>query len=145
LHIAAAAAAALVTAACASTPDGVAIGGPSSTSTTALAGTTWRLVSIDGRPALDDVRVTAVFASAEDRVAGTAGCNQYFGRAAVSGDRLEVGALGSTKMFCTASGVMPQEDAYLAALAKATVYRVAGRTLELGPSAGAVSLAFKAE
>jgi heat shock protein HslJ len=110
-----------------------------------LQGTTWRLTSIDNHPAMAGVRVTAVFSSDDDRVAGSAGCNQYFGRAAVKGERIEVGGLGSTKMFCTTDGVMPQEAAYLSALGQATAYRVTGRQLQLGATSGAVSLAFEAE
>jgi heat shock protein HslJ len=138
--------AALAVASCASTPDGAISTSASSVGApVALEGPTWRLTSIDGHPALAGVRVTAVFASDADRVAGSAGCNQYFGRAAVEGERLEVGDLGATKMFCTADGVMPQEAAYLSALARATVYSVAGRQLFLGPVSGAVSLVFEAE
>ena len=110
-----------------------------------LEGRTWRLVSIDGHPALAGVRVTAIFEGEANRVAGSAGCNQYFGSATVKGDRLEVGGLGSTRMFCTAEGVMPQESAYLDALSKATTYRVAGAQLQLGPAAGAVTLLFETE
>jgi heat shock protein HslJ len=141
-----AAVAVLVAASCASTPDGAISTGSSSVSApSALVGTTWRLTSIDGQPALAGVRVTAVFASDADRVAGSAGCNQYFGQAAVKGERIEVGGLGSTKMFCTTDGVMPQEAAYLSALGRAAAYRVAGRQLQLGPAAGVVTLVFEAE
>jgi heat shock protein HslJ len=63
----------------------------------------------------------------------------------VKGEALEVGGLASTKMFCTADGVMPQEGAYLSALATATVYRVSGTQLQLGPAPGIVTLAFEAE
>jgi heat shock protein HslJ len=144
--IAASALTALLAAGCASTPDGaIATGSSSVSASSALSGTTWRLASIDGRPALAGVRVTAVFAGDEDRVAGSAGCNQYFGRAVVKGDRIEVDGLGSTRMFCTADGIMPQEADYLAALDKATVYRVANRQLQLGPASGVVTLVFDAE
>jgi heat shock protein HslJ len=111
----------------------------------ALEGRTWRLVSIDGHPALAGVRVTAIFEGEANRVAGSAGCNQYFGTAAVKGERLEVGGLGSTKMFCTTDGVMPQEGAYLDALGKATAFRMAGTQLQLGPAPGAVTLVYQAE
>jgi len=145
-RIAAAALAALALVACASTPDGAISTSASSVSAPAtLEGPTWRLASIDGHPALAGVRVTAVFASDDDRVAGSAGCNQYFGRAAVKGERIEVGGLGSTKMFCTTDGVMPQEAAYLSALGQATSYRIAGRQLQLGPASGVVTLVFDAE
>jgi len=145
-RIAGAVLAALVVVGCASTPDGAISTSASSVGAPiALEGPTWRLTSIDGHPALAGVRVTAVFASDADRVAGSAGCNQYFGRAAVEGERIEVGGLGATKMFCTTDGVMPQEAAYLSALGQATVYSVAGRQLFLGPVSGAVSLVFDAE
>jgi heat shock protein HslJ len=145
-RIAAAALAAFVAVGCASTPDGAISTGPSSASAAiALAGTTWRLTSIEGQPALAGVRVTAVFSSDDERVAGSAGCNQYFGRAAVKGERIEVGGLGSTRMFCNADGVMPQEAAYLSALGQATAYRVAGRQLRLGPASDVATLVFEAE
>jgi heat shock protein HslJ len=109
-----------------------------------LRGVTWRLVSINGREAQAGIRVTAVF-SDDNRVAGSAGCNRYFGGAAVSGAKLEVGLLGSTLMHCGDSGVMSQEQEYLAALGKATAYSVAGTELRLGPAAGPVTLVFKVE
>ena len=109
-----------------------------------LFGVTWRLVSLNGREAKAGVRVTAVF-SDESRVAGSAGCNRYFGRAAVEGEKLEVGVLGATLMHCGESGVMPQEQEYLSALGKAASYRVAGTELRLGPAPGTVTLVFKVE
>lgn len=137
---------ALVSVGCAGIPNVATSTGSSSLSApAALEGKTWRLVSIDGHPALAGVRVTAIFEGEANRVAGSAGCNQYFGSAAVKGERLEVGGLGSTKMFCTTDGVMPQESAYLAALGQATTYRVAGTQLQLGPASGVVTLVFEAE
>jgi heat shock protein HslJ len=109
-----------------------------------LAGATWRLASIQGRPALAGVRVTAVFAD-ESRVSGTAGCNSYTGSARVTADRIEVGGVASTRMYCSATGVMEQEDAYFDAFAKATSYRIAGNRLELGPAPGTVTLVYDLE
>jgi heat shock protein HslJ len=109
-----------------------------------LLGVTWRLVSINGREARAGVRVTAVF-SDENRVAGSAGCNRYFGGATAEGERLEVGLLGSTRMYCDASGVMSQESDYLAALEKVTTYLVAGGRLRLGPARGVDTLVFEVE
>jgi heat shock protein HslJ len=137
---------ALVGAACTGIPSVATSTGASSLSATpSLEGRTWRLVSIDGRPALAGVRVTAIFDEEASRVAGSAGCNQYFGSAAVKGDRLEVGGLGSTRMFCAAEGVMPQEAAYLDELGKATTYRMVGTQLQLGPGPGVVTLVYEAE
>jgi heat shock protein HslJ len=139
--------AALASAACTGVPNvATSTASPSASSAAvALEGRTWRLVSIDGRPALATVRVTAIFESEANRVAGSAGCNQYFGSATAKGETLAVGGLGSTKMFCPADGVMPQESAYLDALGKATTYRVTGTQLQLGPAPGAVSLVYQAE
>ncbi len=109
-----------------------------------VLGTTWRLESIEGRAALAGVRVTAVF-DKDSRVAGSAGCNGYFGAAALDGDKLKVGSLATTLMHCGAPGVMPQEQAYLADLGAATVSRVIGGKLELGPSPAIVTLVFRAE
>jgi heat shock protein HslJ len=131
--------------ACASSRDGISSPTDSTGGDTAppLAGSSWRLASIDGRDPLAGADVTAKFED-DDRVAGKAACNQYFGRAAVKGGgQLDVGALGSTKMFCTADGVMQLEDAYLTALGKVKFYRVVGDELRLGPTASAVTLVFK--
>jgi putative lipoprotein len=101
-------------------------------------------VTLEGRDALTGVRVTAVF-GADSRVSGSGGCNQYFGRAAVSGDQLTVGLLGTTMMYCGAEGVMAQEAAYHSALEKAKVHRVVDGRLQLGPAAGVVTLVYQAE
>jgi heat shock protein HslJ len=128
--------AAALTSACAGTS-------PTDASAPPLVGTTWRLTAINGREALPGVRVTARFGD-DQRVTGTAGCNQYFGGASVSGARLSVGLLGSTRMHC-GDVVQPQEDAYLSALAQATTYRIEGSELRLGPDSGSATLVFRQE
>jgi heat shock protein HslJ len=108
----------------------------------ALAGPTWRLVSLEGRAVLAGTRVTAVFGD-DSRVSGSAGCNGYFGRAAVTDGQLAVGLLGATRMYCNADGLMAQEGAYLSALEKATAYRIVGGQLQLGPAPGVVTLVYE--
>jgi heat shock protein HslJ len=111
----------------------------------AVVGPTWRLVAMEGRPVLPGTRVTAEFTT-DDRVAGSAGCNRYFGRAGVKGGgQLSVGLLGSTRMYCGADGVMDQEQAYFAALQNATTYQLANGELRLGPGGGASTLVFRAD
>jgi heat shock protein HslJ len=105
-----------------------------------LAGTTWRLVSIQGRPALPNAFVTAFFD--EKGLSGSAGCNRYFGGTTLDRERLRVGVLASTKMYCSDSGVMDQEDSYLLRLNEVSVYRVVGSELQLGPAVGAPTLLF---
>ena len=141
---------AFLSTACSTTRDAVTPTDPSSATgsptgaTAALAGPTWRLVSLDGRPVLEGTRVTAVFKE-DSRVSGSAGCNGYSGTAAVTGEQLAVGALLSTRMYCYPDDRMAQESAYLAALGKATQYRVVSGRLQLGPAAGVVTLAYEAE
>jgi heat shock protein HslJ len=60
----------------------------------ALAGTTWRAVSVDGQPPIEGSEATAEFT--DDRLYGTTGCNRYFG-----GYTLTDGALGLTPVAMT--------------------------------------------
>ena len=106
-----------------------------------LVGPAWSLTTLAGQPVLEGTKLTAEF-SGEDRVAGNAGCNSFFGRARVEAGRLTVGPLGSTLMACERPGVMEQEGRYLATLQAATSYTLSGDQLRLGPSAGEVTLVF---
>jgi len=106
-----------------------------------LVGPTWSLTTMAGQPVLEGTKLTAEF-SGEDRVAGNAGCNSFFGQARVDGGRLSVGPLGSTLMACVRDGVMEQEGRYLASLEAATSHTLSGDQLRLGPSAGEVTLVF---
>ena len=116
----------------------------SKTAAPTLVGPTWRLVTLEGRAVVAGTQVTAAFDN-EKRISGSAGCNRYTGGATVTGEQLAVGALASTRMFCGAEGVMPQEDAYFAALGKAKTYRIVDGELRLGPVAGVVTLVYRAE
>jgi heat shock protein HslJ len=110
----------------------------------ALVGPTWRLVTLEGRDIVAGTHVTATFDD-KSRVSGSGGCNRYFGGATVAGDELSVGRLGSTMMYCGAEGVMPQEQAYYAALEKAKTYRIVDGELRLGPHPGVVTLVYRTE
>jgi heat shock protein HslJ len=106
-----------------------------------LIGPTWRLTTIAGQPALPGTTITAVF-STESRVAGSAGCNSYFGRAEAATGTLSVGPLGSTLMACYPENVMAQEHTFLRTLETATRFEVRGDELRLGPSASETTLVF---
>lgn len=80
-----------------------------------LLGADWRIVEIDGAPALDGVE--ARFRFGEDgRLTGKASCNQMSGQWSLGGEGLSLGPMAITKMFCADPGVMPQEAAVLAVL-----------------------------
>jgi heat shock protein HslJ len=106
-----------------------------------LVGPDWSLVTLAGQPVLEGTKLSAEFSS-EERLAGDAGCNHYFGRARAEAGRLSVGPLGSTLMACQRDGVMEQEARYLASLQAATTYSIHGDELRLGPSASEVTLVF---
>lgn len=66
---------------------------------------------------LEGTQITATFESAESQVRGSAGCNSYFGDYEIKGNKLTIGQVGSTEMYCMEpEGVMEQETEYLKAL-----------------------------
>ncbi len=87
-----------------------------------LAGTQWRLVSLDGETVLDGTAITLLF-DLEGQAAGSAGCNSYGGSYTVDGDEVGFDALISTMMAC-ADDIMAQETAYLTALQAAARYEL---------------------
>ena len=79
----------------------------------------------------DDIEITALF-SADGRVSGSAGCNQFF--AAYRAD--DEGALafrdvGITEMFCQTPEIMEWEDRFRTLLTSIDGYRVEGQRLIL--------------
>jgi heat shock protein HslJ len=82
-----------------------------------LAGTSWIVEDIDGRGVIDILQSTLRFET-DERVAGTAGCNPYFGSVTLDGSAISFGPLGVTRMACP-TAIMDQEDRFLKALAKA--------------------------
>jgi heat shock protein HslJ len=107
---------------------------PSAADPSALLGS-WVLVEGTGPdgevPIVDGARITLDIQGAE--VGGTSACNHYFGRLAVSGNKLRIDDLGGTEMAC-APDVMVSEVAYRAALGGVTGWARDGDTLVLsGP------------
>jgi heat shock protein HslJ len=108
-----------------------------------LAGTQWVLVTLEGQPPLAAGTVPSAEFTA-DQISGSTGCNHYFGAYEVRGDTLTLGAVASTEMACLEpAGVMDQEQAFLAALASVSSYRLEAAGLELLDGAGNVVLAFE--
>jgi heat shock protein HslJ len=99
-----------------------------------LTATTWRAETIMGRPVIDSSASTISF-EADGRVHGRGGCNRYFGTAAVDGERISFGALGSTKMAC-APALMDQEARFFQALETAERWSLDEHGLLLIHSAG---------
>ena len=103
----------------------------------------WGLASYSGGVVLEDSFITAEFDSGE--VAGSAGCNNYFGPYETSGSEITIGALGSTRKACQdPQGVMEQETAYLNALQGSSTYSIGESGLQMFDSSGAEILQYLA-
>lgn len=108
-------------------------------STADLNGTSWTVESlvVDGvaSPPIDGVTMTAAFDGGE--VAGSAGCNNYFGSYETDGDHITFGPLGSTKRLCPdPPGADEREHVYLALLGGAERYSVDGGQLTIEAAGG---------
>jgi heat shock protein HslJ len=113
-----------------------------------LVGTNWTLASLHTEDAVSSVisgtTITAVFDD-EGRVAGSAGCNRYFGPYTLEGDSLSIGELGTTRMYCPGPGIMEQEAGYLDTLSKAAGFMIEGSRMSLVNANGRTLLTFTAE
>jgi heat shock protein HslJ len=87
-----------------------------------LAGTRWAVQAIDGQR-ISSAHIPTVNFDAQRRVAGTSGCNSYFGAYSARDGDLDVSGLGHTEMAC-AEPLMRQETAFLGALDAAARYVV---------------------
>ena len=87
---------------------------PEIAETNTIVGTAWRVADIEQRGVLKDAETTLRFET-DDRVAGSGGCNRYFGAVSIDGSRVTFGDLGSTMMACPEQ-VMDQERRFLQAL-----------------------------
>lgn len=82
----------------------------------------------DWRTSTDGVRQTVTFDS-KGRVFGDSGCNRFTGGYKVKGDRITIGPLASTMMFC--EGKMDAEQAFLTKLQAAVSYQATKKTLKI--------------
>jgi heat shock protein HslJ len=95
----------------------------------------WQVTALLGDDALSSplagTELTATFAE-DGQLSGSSGCNTYSGAYTVDLGAIQIEDVTGTKKACAEpSGVMEQETAYLALLARAAAFAVDGRTLEL--------------
>ena len=86
--------------------------------TDGLAGTRWKLVELNGKPAevydnQPEPHLLFNPEGAQGRISGSDGCNSLIGSYTLQGDRIGFSQLGSTMMLC------PKGDAQARALAQA--------------------------
>lgn len=110
-----------------------------------LAGTQWKVTSFgavrrQAKP-LRGTELTLNF-DAEGKLAGSAGCNRFFGGYAVEGDKLTVSDVAATRKAC-ARTIARQEASYLSALERANRFEVISGTLKVyyAKNAGVINLA----
>ena len=73
------------------------------------------------------------------QISGNSGCNTYSGPYTATATAIEIGPLASTLRACADPAVDTQEQQFLAALALATSYRVAGDRLDLLRDGGTIA------
>ena len=95
-----------------------------------LAGTSWRLIELNGQPVAGTEPLTLSFGT-DGQVSGYGGCNQFSGPYTQSGASLRFGPLVSTRRACVEPGLNEQETAYFAALESTTRYSIEGGQLLL--------------
>ena len=110
-----------------------------------LNGTGWTLTGYapngTSLQTLNGTTVTMVFKDA-GQITGTAGCNHYFASYERRGTAITIGQAGSTEMYCTVSGVMEQESAYLALLGKVASISAGSDRLTFADTQGTTVLSF---
>ena len=100
----------------------------SGASNSALAGSEWQMLAIDGDAAANLDQAKLSFTA--DTLGASAGCNRMGGNYHVKDDRLIAGPLNQTEMFCDGP-VWGQEQALSALLVAAPEIRLAGSRLTL--------------
>ena len=100
-----------------------------------LRGTWWRLVELEGTPALPGSSAERephlVLGADTTSASGSTGCNRFSGRFTLMGDRLRLGPLATTRMACVDDALNRQEQALVRALEATDRAAVEGTTLRL--------------
>ncbi len=90
----------------------------------------WNLIEMGGAK-VESSKAFVEFVTAEKRFAGNAGCNQMFGKFEANGNKIKLSGIGTTKIFCSAEGVMKLENDFVKALEQTTRFEQMGETLNL--------------
>lgn len=98
----------------------------------------WDAKTVDGQPALPDMRMTIE----DGRLAGGSGCNRFTTSWKADGDALELGPTATTRRAC-APPRMEVEDRFLAALSRVRGWRVEAGILQLTDETRAVLIEYQ--
>jgi len=95
-----------------------------------LDGTSWLLVSLEGRAPIPGIEITAVFEAGSVR--GSSGCNNFGASYRIDGDKIEIREIESTLMACIVpEGAMSQEQEFVTLLSASERYQIADGQLQL--------------
>lgn len=97
---------------------------------TALAGSTWQLLTYNDRDVLTDSLITLEFGE-DGQISGSGGCNSYGGMYTLDGDRITIERIRSTRMACADEAATRQEQDFFTALQTATTLTIEGDQLTL--------------
>lgn len=113
-------------------------------SNTALVNTYWKWVEINGAAVAvsDNQREPHIVLNAEQRLAGSDGCNRMMGGYTLTGDQLQFTQVASTRMACMQGA--EQANLIGATLPQVARYKITGDEMELRDAKGAVIARFKA-
>jgi heat shock protein HslJ/membrane-bound inhibitor of C-type lysozyme len=98
----------------------------------------WQIEDIDNGGVIDRSHITMQLLR-EGRIAGSTGCNQYFGSVTVEAGTIEVDGVGSTRKACLPA-IMQQEQRFLQALQDLRRYEIDGDLARLYDEAGDLRL-----
>ena len=95
----------------------------------ALAGTAWQVEDIDAGGVIDNSHITIEIPELT-QIAGSGGCNRYFGSLTLGADEFRVSAAGNTRMACVPA-IDEQERRFLQALLEVRRFETDGTELHL--------------
>ncbi len=108
-----------------------------------LAGTTWRLVELNGRTPLATGEDITLRFETQERAGGNSGCNLYSGAYRITGATITFRNLASTKRACLDPALNTQESEFYQALDAVTTFELTGGRFLLKDSGGIVRLRFE--
>ena len=109
---------------------------------TALDGTAWRLIEMNGKPPLPDYPITLGFDPHQGLLGGNSGCNNYWGDYQVIFPGVIYYPGGAiTLMLCVES--VQQEEEYLQTIGGIHMFRISGNNLYIGTRTNPDALIFE--
>jgi heat shock protein HslJ len=94
----------------------------------------WRAERL-GTTAFDAEALPTLLADGKGGISGSTGCNRYTGSMIVTGEKLTMGPMAQTKMFCMGPGGQ-NEMRFSAAIRSATSWRLDGTALVIETASG---------